>query len=237
MKALILDTETTGLDNKRDFITSIAWNIVDTETNDALLDETYYSLINYGKPNVFGIKPTEIASSVNKIGEQEIIENGRAPHEVFEDLYKALKQSNIIGAWFLPFDSNMLNGVLRRLMSKEPEHSELYWNIIRELNDTMHLDLKTLDSMLFPLTEDLHRNKHNLSIATERMGIKDPTIDQDHNAGHDVELTVEAFKYLAPLMYVYFMDYDAKTEMVLGNIHELIMKKYDNHLSYKPNYL
>lgn len=236
MKLLMLDTETTGLDPKKDLITSMGWNILDPSTHgvDFRVPENHF--LNYGKENPFGVEPELEALKINNITIEDLIQSGQEPGVVFSAFLTSLKQVDAISSWYLPFDSNMYMGTLQYLLKLDPENSDLYEDVINELSSKIHFDLKTLDTLLFPFDENGNRYSHRLADAAERLGVKDEHEAQTHTSDGDVELMQMVFFKLYDLMQVNNFGFNEETETILANTHFLVSSRYANVLEYRPDY-
>lgn len=236
MKLLMLDTETTGLDPKKDLITSMGWNVLDPSTHgvDFRVPENHF--LNYGKDNPFGVEPELEALNINNITIEDLVEYGQEPGVVFSAFLTSLKQVDAISSWYLPFDSNMYMGTLQYLLKLDPENSDLYEDVIKELSSKIHFDLKTLDTLLFPFDENGNRYSHRLADAAERLGVKDEHESQTHTSDGDVELMQSVFFKLYKLMQVNNFGFNEETETILANTHFLVSSRYANVLEYRPDY-
>lgn len=112
MRCLLLDTETTGLDPKKDRIIELGWMFTDSMFNNLQPGESYL-MRDESYPDV-----TEEITKITGISQTMLLEQGRSPNAVFKQFNTAIEtiQPDVIVAYNSPFDLGMLAEEIKRGM-------------------------------------------------------------------------------------------------------------------------
>lgn len=167
-EVVVFDTETTGLDKKKDEIISIGAVIV--KGNRILLKEKFHIFV---KPSI-KLKKESIA--VHKIRPSEL-KNALEPKVALERFLYFIKNRPLVG-YYLEFDVAMINKLAKKylnikLPNEQIEVSAIYYDKKIGLIPQKHIDLR-FDSIMRDLNLPL-LNKHdalNDAIMTAMMFVK-----------------------------------------------------------------
>ena len=192
MRALLLDTETTGLNRDKDFVISIGAILYDTKTKK--IEDQFYSVLDWTQVTD-KIEIPEYITAINGFTIESLKEEGLHPKESLDLFYDFLVKDGIprfeiLSAFNLPFDYGMMKSnsltidhKLFKLLNREIKHTK---GII--LFDSCHYD-RMFHSGFNP---DGTVIKHNMASVGERYQIEDE--GTAHNALDDTKFLTKIFE-------------------------------------------
>ena len=169
-RLVLFDTETTGLDYRRDEVIEFAAVVVECQNGKAVITEEYDQLVALSPGGFVPPKITQLTG----ISTQDLLEKGLPKTRVCADIARLIQGNTLLLAYNAHFDLSFL-----------------YYMLLRD-GDPMILKGKDkLD--LLTVYRDRHSFPHRLSSAIETYGLSGKVVNS-HRAIDDVIATVAVMK-------------------------------------------
>lgn len=254
MKVLCYDTETTGLDPKKSAVLSLGAILYDTETKES---KEFYRVFDWTSLELISFEIPEAVSKINGITIEYLKENGISPIKGFCEFYEFLinnlsdvnENLDIVSAWNLPFDLNMIKSSLLFLRQYNKDYRtdaksshqinrliDIFTKNYRKnnVNHILFIDPRILDKIYHPVDKDGNKLSHAQNAVSDRYGLKKN--ENAHNAIYDTRTLLEIWKIqyeeLKSLNVSYNSDLEDVCIIEYKNLQEEYKKKQgDNHYS------
>ena len=172
-KFVLFDTETTGLDFKRDEIIEFSAVVLEVRNGEVILTREYDNLVTLTPGNTVPPKITELTG----ISTQDILQRGVAKAQVCADIAEMFSGNTLLLAYNAHFDLSFL-----------------FYMLLRDGDPTILKGKDKLD--LLTVYKDRREYPHRLANAIEAYGLSGKVVNS-HRAIDDVIATVAVMEAMA----------------------------------------